>query len=311
MRETPKLFMATQNANERVNRRQQRDITTEFRKSLRKVKNEIGNLFQEHGKGGKLPRTEMQKYRRLQKFEKFLNKEIGTLSRKQNHLTRQGIIEVYMESYYRFGHMIEAQALTSLSYGTLSEKKIEAVLFNPLDMIKWSDRNVANNQLMVRQIREELMKGMVQGKSYGDIAKGITKRMNVGVSKAIRVAQTEMHRSAQQGQLESMKHAESKGVLMKKRWVSTLDGSTRDNHQDMDGQEVAVDEDFTTPDGDTAEAPSHFGIPEEDINCRCTMISIVAGIEPSLRRARDEEGKGEIIEMKSYKQWKQDIDKGN
>ena len=46
--------------------------------------------------------------------------------------------------------------------------------------------------------------------------------------------------------------------------------------------------------------PRMFGKPQEDINCRCTTITIVNGIEPELRK--DIETK-EIIKYNNYNEW--------
>lgn len=299
------LFRTAQKVTDDISNEQRNKIVREYQKTLKEVKSEVSSLFEKYGnKDGTLPREKMQKYNRLSKFEKALNAEIGKLTRSTNQITREGITKTYMENYFRYGHMISTEAIVPLSYSSVSKNKLDAILFNELDLIKWSERNRNNNHVMARQIKEELMQGMVQGRSYGQIAKKITERTNVGANKSIRIAQTEMHRASQQGQIESMRTAESQGVSMKKRWVSTLDDRTRDEHADLDGKEFDIEEEFTNSKGDKAISPSQFGNPADDINCRCTMITVVNGISPSLRRARDSDGKNTEIENISYKEWK-------
>ena len=48
-----------------------------------------------------------------------------------------------------------------------------------------------------------------------------------------------------------------------------MDDRVRDSHDYLLGQTVGIDEDFYTWDGAHAPAPGMFGVPEEDINCRC------------------------------------------
>ena len=49
-----------------------------------------------------------------------------------------------------------------------------------------------------------------------------------------------------------------------------------------------------------AEAPRLFGVAEEDIRCRCTMITLVEGYSLEFRRAR---GEG-VIPYKTFDEWK-------
>jgi SPP1 gp7 family putative phage head morphogenesis protein len=305
--ENTRIYMASMNAIEKLSKNRQRMLVSEFKLTLNNIQSEISKHYENYADdSGVLSREEMAKYNRMQKFEQYLNQEVGNLTKKQNIITRQGVIDNFMESYYRFGFMIDTSVLVPLSYGLVTKNKLDAILYNPLDLIKWSDRNLENNKLMVRQVKEELMKGMVQGHSYNKVAKEIKNRINIGANKAIKVVQTEMHRSSSAGQLASMEYAKSKGVIMQKRWVSTLDSKTRDSHQKLDGQTVNVDEDFKLG-SKHASAPSHFGNPKEDINCRCTMMSVVAGIEPSVRRARGADGKNKVIKYQTYNEWKDNL----
>jgi hypothetical protein len=81
---------------------------------------------------------------------------------------------------------------------------------------------------------------------------------------------------------ESFDTATDKGIRITKTWVTAGDDRVREDHADLDGQTVNADEMFVIPSGPNrgveADGPGLFGLPEEDINCRCW---IVAGIENS------------------------------
>jgi uncharacterized protein with gpF-like domain len=50
--------------------------------------------------------------------------------------------------------------------------------------------------------------------------------------------------------------------------------------------------------------PGGFGIASMDINCRCTVRAEIEGMEPKLRRARDEKtGKNVVIPNTTYQEW--------
>ena len=70
--------------------------------------------------------------------------------------------------------------------------------------------------------------------------------------------------------------AANNGINIRKEWLSSRDDSVRDTHVELDGQVVDVNDKFVVPStGDSTESPAAFGIAEEDINCRCTLIPVI------------------------------------
>jgi hypothetical protein len=101
------------------------------------------------------------------------------------------------------------------------------------------------------------------------------------------IARTEAVRALQEGRRQSLGQVVDAGLLpaesIVRRWDATGDSRTRDDHADMDGQQVAIDEPFTFPDGSQAMYPTDdsLGAPgEQVINCRCYVAT-----EVDLRRA--------------------------
>ena len=123
-------------------------------------------------------------------------------------------------------------------------------------------------------IRAELSRGIANGSSWNDVAVKIAKGMNNPIDRAykdaIRIARTEGHRIQQSATLEAQKVAKDKGADVLKQWDSTMDSKTRPTHQRLDGQLREIDEPFEI-DGKTAMFAGDFGIPSEDINCRCII----------------------------------------
>lgn len=54
-----------------------------------------------------------------------------------------------------------------------------------------------------------------------------------------------------------------------KTWRTQLDPLVRDSHDYLEGVTVPIDAEFYTYNGNHTLYPSQFGVPEEDINCRC------------------------------------------
>jgi hypothetical protein len=72
----------------------------------------------------------------------------------------------------------------------------------------------------------------------------------------------------------------------------------------MDGQRVGVDEPFTYPNGVKAFTPGTTGIAKYDINDRETVIDIIDGESPKIRRGRNPiTGENEVFSYKSFSSW--------
>jgi SPP1 gp7 family putative phage head morphogenesis protein len=124
--------------------------------------------------------------------------------------------------------------------------------------------------------KDALRSALVEGVKAGESTKQLSARV-AGVFDDARswrsdaIARTEMGRASNFGSLEGMVQA----GIEEKEWLTTQDDQTRDSHSDMDGQVVAIDAEFESPNGGTAQYPGDFGEAEEDANCRCTVLSHV------------------------------------
>ena len=273
----------------------EKELIIIYRDALKEIRGHLALAVEKYGSSF----AEMNKYNRLVKLENQIAKEIGVLSRKAVTLTRGAVSQAYRTSYYTTGWVFESELSTRLGFATLPKSAIESAIYSPFDPLKWSERLRENSRLLNRQVREEIVRGLIRGEGYRDIAKSIRGPMEKSAYRSERIIRTETHRVQVQGRLDAFGHAENMGIEFDRRWVSALDGRTRDSHRDMDGQ-VAVDGIFTFPSGDTTTGPGLSGIPEEDINCRCAVIAEIA--EQTERRAKEND-KGVIIPNMTYREW--------
>lgn len=88
---------------------------------------------------------------------------------------------------------------------------------------------------------------------------------------SMRIVRTEGHRVQSEARLDSMYAAKKKGADIVKQWDATLDGQTRPNHRQLDGQIRELDEPFEV-NGMKVDCPGGFGIASEDCNCRCCVL---------------------------------------
>lgn len=124
-----------------------------------------------------------------------------------------------------------------------------------------------------RSIRAELSRGISNGSTWNEMAAHIAKGMNSPFRKAynnaIRIARTEGGRIQNEAGLDGAHAAKKKGADVVKQWDAALDGRTRPEHREVDGQIRELDEMFDVG-GEKMPAPCIGGSARNVCNCRCT-----------------------------------------
>jgi len=125
-----------------------------------------------------------------------------------------------------------------------------------------------------KKLNSSVLQGILQGESMQKIADRIYPIVDNNKVAAIRNARTMVTGAENAGRLDSYKELEKEGLVMKKVWMATPDGRTRESHLALDGVAVKLDEEFlenlmypADPDGDPAEV----------YNCRCSMTVELEG----------------------------------
>ena len=130
-------------------------------------------------------------------------------------------------------------------------------------------------KILKKAVQQEVSRGIAQGMSWSNIASNLARNMKhtpfqKAYSNSIRIARTEGHRIQNSAALDAQKRAKDRGAEVVKQWDSTLDGKTRSEHRQLDGQIREVGELFEVA-GYKVEAPGMFGDPSQDCNCRCCL----------------------------------------
>lgn len=139
-----------------------------------------------------------------------------------------------------------------------------------------------DKQWNTKQLNSSVLQGIIQGESMNDIAKRILPIVDNNKTSAIRNARTMVTGAENQGRLDRYKDLEERGAVIKKVWMATGDGRTRDWHLEMDGQEQDLDDPFIDGLGNELEMPGDASAPAETVyNCRCTTTSKILGFKKS------------------------------
>jgi len=152
-------------------------------------------------------------------------------------------------------------------------------------------------------IQQAITQGFIQGKTLPKVSKDISTVMDNAGYKADRIARTEFTRTSGAGQYIQSIDTRDKGVLIKRKWLATLDNRTRHNHAALDGKTVEIGEYFKIA-GDQALYPGGFNLAKNSINCRCRVIDVIEGAEPKLRTGRNPiTEENETFSFKNFDQW--------
>ena len=232
-----------------------------------------------------------------------INDVINEVAGKEERLLRSFISDEGTQGYFGTFYALEGAENIQLNFAMLPESYIEGLVNAPVAGKRLSTRLYTNQSQLAQEATNALLQGAFRGEGYAKVAKRVGELTEANYKQALRIARTEGGRVQSTAKQRAYQEAKDKGIDIKKRWLSTLDKKTRHTHQSLDGKTVEIEEEFVSDGGAKAMGPRMFGKPQEDINCRCTTITIVNGIEPELRR--DIETK-EIIEYRNYREWEKE-----
>lgn len=139
------------------------------------------------------------------------------------------------------------------------------------------------NKTTQKLIRGTLAEGFDAGENIASLQARIEAEFADAIgTRSHTIARTESVSSSNFGANEAIKQS---GIGYKS-WLAVRDNVTRDGHKALDSQPpIPANENFTSPDtGASASYPGGFGVPEEDINCRCAVTAEQApksGEEPA------------------------------
>lgn len=129
------------------------------------------------------------------------------------------------------------------------------------------DRDPAD--LINPDVMEQTINEPIAGKTYRDRIREYLDAEDSTVEDFQRVAETDATRVYNAGVVDGGKASGLRGV--RKQWVTMMDDRVRDTHDYLEGLIVPLNSDFYSYDGDHARAPGLFSLPENNINCRCTI----------------------------------------
>lgn len=239
-----------------------KDLKREYNEAAKRIKQNIKDLAEREQSQSVIYQAKYQ-----EQLLNQINKALDTLD------TVNTVSDYLKDSYYNgfMGSLYDIQGQGIPIILPFDQNAITKMISTTGDNIKLSKKLYSNLTALKNRVRKEVSMGIAAGEMYEQVASRIDRAANIGFNNAYRIARTEGHRVSQASALDAMQGAKDTGANVVKQWDATLDGDTRKEHRELDGQIVDIDERFEVR-GRKAKHPGGFGRPELDINCRCTML---------------------------------------
>ena len=281
--------------------------------------------------------TEMVKYKRLEGLLASITSEYNAVAKTAGKATKAGL-KTAMEENYKSQAFL-SQWISDAKTTPLDKNLLEYSITGNIDIWKkiqtdaftkaWGSAGLytpqagtltsllnKNRVQELDRILQTVQNGFITGKSYSEQTRAIrdiigeySRRSGVEAASgarynALRIARTEGQRVLNAGALANAHYVESQGIPVQKMWSATLDVRTRSAHQSLDGQKRNINQSFSSPTGATGQAPGQMSSAADNINCRCSTITLVNGIEPDARRGRDPvTGQTAVFSYVNYPEW--------
>ena len=253
-----------------------KQLVKELSTALEDINKQISEMYLKYGNDVNI--TEMSKYNRLVNLETAIAdrlKDYLQLSK----LQLSGVFkDVYIKTFNLTETALNEAFDVKLGFGEVSDAKLKAALDNPLDRVKWKWKGRMNGHTSkaVQQVHSELVQGIIQGKGYKGTAASIKGKVKNLENNVMRITRTETHRIRNVARVEGLDQADKSfkrlGIEVERVLMSVMDGKTREQSAEMNGQVADEDGNFTYPDGTKCDTPGNTGIAEYDINDREIVI---------------------------------------
>jgi uncharacterized protein with gpF-like domain len=162
--------------------------------------------------------------------------------------------------------------------GRILETKSFAELFARLSLEYITSEMIRARITMVSEtLRSQIVNVIGAGQAAGSTLPEISKQLrtlsrSIPRFRADMIARTEVHGAANYGADEA---AKATGLTLRKEWVAAGDGRTRDEHADMDGEVVDMDQSFNFGSYRLMYPGDRSGPARGVINCRCQIAHVV------------------------------------
>lgn len=229
---------------------------------------------------------------RLEQLQAEIDRMMQQVFEQEKKVTTSHYVDLATNSYYREIYNVQRQVGFQFSFSAVDPKAVAMLLQSEWSGANYSARIWKNTQGLAREVKEQMIIGLLTGKRQEEMAREIANKYATGAFEARRLVRTESNFVNGQMQMAAYEECDAE----KYEFVAVLDLRTSEQCRELDGKVFLVKD----------------AMPGKNINpmhpfCRSTTIihlddEIVEGLK---RRARNPEtGKNEFVPASTnYKQW--------
>lgn len=185
---------------------------------------------------------------------------------------------IYSINYNQISNDIHG--IKGISFSLVDEQTVRHLMTTNNSLLPQRKVNVAKDiRWNKKQINSQVLQGILQGESIPKIAKRLQNVTDMSKESAIRNARTMTTNAECKGRQASYEKVTEDGVIMKKVWIATHDERTRAWHDELDGVEIDIDEEFENEYGAILYPADATADPANVYNCRCSIKSHVIGFK--------------------------------
>lgn len=303
-----------------------KQMVDDYKVAIEAVDKELNKLYLETLSGVKPENyfAVASKYDRLENLLTRFEKQYLDAARRAGRKIKQAAELSLSNLYYRHMYAINWSPAADNVFVALNPKVIEAAVYGQAaawdELVRRYGEREAYlpesgtllNELIKKRrpqvlsdIRANIRQGLIQGHCYKKTARKVRDTLNTDINKALRIVRTESNRNMNIGNLAINRVAKDEGVDVQRQIVSVLDDRTRPQSAQVDGLVENEQGYFVYPNGTLVRTPGNSGVARWDINDRESVINIVEGIQPTVRRARNPDtGKTDLISWGSFDDWR-------
>lgn len=283
------------------------EATKEVQKKLDTYMKRYGTIREKKLKelqDGKITQDDFDKWQRGWVKGDWYKEMLDVLSTDLTNADRLAMSAVngYMPDVYAVGmnygtYQVESGTTFNTSFTLYNREAVERLIRDNPKLLPIPNEKVnipkdkAWNQ---KHLNRQITQGILQGESIPKIARRLEKVVGMDKNAAIRNARTATTGAENAGRFDSYKRAQAMGIVIKKQWLATPDGRTRDSHVELDLEVVELGENFSNG----CEYPGDpGGDPAEVYNCFIPSTSVA--IDSDIVRSYKHYYSGEVISIES------------
>ncbi len=268
----------------------QLDDITSYEEMIKILKNSNGKEKQELLKYLDSPAYHYR-IERLQNVQRSIDDVMQNIYNQEKKISTLNYIDVAHDSYFRTVFNMQKNLGYEFNFSNINPKYIDTLLHANWSGKNYSERIWSNTKELSKQLKEELLIGILTGKSERDMQKEISERFQVGNYKARRLIQTESAYMSTMMDLQAYKEADIDIV----KFVAMHDLKTSKICQRHDGKYIEIKNGVVGS-----------NIPPLHPNCRSFIVPVIdEDLDKGLkRRIKDENGQYRIVDAnETYEEW--------